>query len=186
MLVETEFRKLEKFHAAYFRGTNYFDGDGAQNYLVFQPEYKYFEKYSVTGSGDYVTLWKSKGLSNEKVTVDKITAIARPKLKYYNARIDVKLEESLLRQNNATYNHWPIVNIYITYKISSTDNSNIVLENCLFGALKISNTTALDTGKYEYSGYGICFDSSGSCTHPDGVMGNFLWSKYDWFKTCFK
>ena len=167
MLVETEFRKLEKFHAAYFRGTNYFDGDGAQNYLVFQPEYKYFEKYSVTGSGDYVTLWKSKGLSNEKISIDKTTAIVHPKLEYYNARIDVKLEESLLRQNNATYNHWPILNIYIVYKISGIHNSNIVLENFLFGAIKISNTAALDTDKYEYSGYSIFFESSGSYTHPD-------------------
>ena len=29
--------------ASYFRGKNYFDGDGAQNYLVFQGVYKYFE-----------------------------------------------------------------------------------------------------------------------------------------------
>ena len=28
---------LEKFDAAYFRGKNYFEGDGTQNYLVFQP-----------------------------------------------------------------------------------------------------------------------------------------------------
>ena len=37
-------KKLEKFDAAYFRGKNYFDGDGTQNYLVFQPAYKYFGK----------------------------------------------------------------------------------------------------------------------------------------------
>ena len=70
-----------------------------------------------------------------------------PKSEHYNARIDVKFEGSLLRQNNATYNHGPIVNIYIVYKISITDNSSIVLENCLFGAIKISNTIALDTDK---------------------------------------
>ena len=37
LLVETEPKKLEKFDAAYFRGKNCFDGDGTQNYLVFQP-----------------------------------------------------------------------------------------------------------------------------------------------------
>ena len=44
LLVETELKKLEKFDAAYFRGKKYFDGDGNQNYLVFQPVYKYFER----------------------------------------------------------------------------------------------------------------------------------------------
>ena len=35
LLVETELKLLEKFGAAYFRGKNYFDDDGTQNYLVF-------------------------------------------------------------------------------------------------------------------------------------------------------
>ena len=37
ILVENELKKLEKFDAAYFRGKNYFEEDGTQNYLVFQP-----------------------------------------------------------------------------------------------------------------------------------------------------
>ena len=43
LLVESEFKKLEKFDASYFRGKHYFDGDGARNYLVFQPMYEYFK-----------------------------------------------------------------------------------------------------------------------------------------------
>ena len=35
LLVESELKKLEIFGATYFRGKNYFDGDGTQNYLVF-------------------------------------------------------------------------------------------------------------------------------------------------------
>ena len=55
LLVENELKKLEKFDAAYFRGKNYFDGnDGTQNYLVFQPMYKYF-KTSVKGSTTYIS-----------------------------------------------------------------------------------------------------------------------------------
>ena len=42
-----------KFDAAYFRGKNYFEEDGTQNCLVFQPVYKYFEK-----TGDKVSSWK--------------------------------------------------------------------------------------------------------------------------------
>ena len=43
MFVEAEFKILEKFDAAYFRGTHFFNGDGTQNYLVFQLVYKFFE-----------------------------------------------------------------------------------------------------------------------------------------------
>ena len=61
LLVKTEFKKFKKIDGAYFRGKNYFDSYGNQNYLVFQPLYKYFE-----GVGNDIYLWKSKGLSNEK------------------------------------------------------------------------------------------------------------------------
>ena len=44
LLVENELKKVEKFDAAYFRGKNHFEEDRTQNYLVFQPVYKYFEK----------------------------------------------------------------------------------------------------------------------------------------------
>ena len=47
----------------------------------------------------------------------------------------------------------PIVNIYIVYKTSpKTINSNFVFKNCLFGAIKIANTTNSDTDKWQYSG----------------------------------
>ena len=62
LLVENELKDLEKIDAAYFRGKNYFEEDGTQNYLVFQAVYKYFER-----TGDKVSSWKSKGLSDEKI-----------------------------------------------------------------------------------------------------------------------
>ena len=54
--------------ASYFRGKNYLDEDGTQNYLVFQRVYKYFEDVdaSKTIIKFYANSWKSKGLSNEK------------------------------------------------------------------------------------------------------------------------
>ena len=36
VFVENELKKLNNFDVAYFSGKNYFDGDGTQNYLVFQ------------------------------------------------------------------------------------------------------------------------------------------------------
>ena len=35
LLLEIELKKLQKFDAAYFRGKNYFNNDGTQNYLAF-------------------------------------------------------------------------------------------------------------------------------------------------------
>ena len=50
--------------ASYVRGKNYFDSDdGTQNYLVFQPMYKYF-KTCAKSSNTYVSSSESKGLSN--------------------------------------------------------------------------------------------------------------------------
>ena len=70
--IENELKKLQKFDAAYFRGKNYFDGnDGAQNYLVFQGVYKYFEDVdaSITIIKFHANSWISKGLSDEKISL---------------------------------------------------------------------------------------------------------------------
>ena len=48
LLLETEFKKLEKFDVGYFRGKNCFDGNGTQNYLVFQPVCRYFKTITET------------------------------------------------------------------------------------------------------------------------------------------
>ena len=54
LLVENE---LKLFDSSYFRGKNYFENDGTQNYLVFQPMYKYFE---ITPTTNTILSWKSK------------------------------------------------------------------------------------------------------------------------------
>ena len=60
LLVENELNKLKTFDSSYFIGKSHFEGDGVQNYLVFQPLNKYFKVITKT---DYVSSWKSKGLS---------------------------------------------------------------------------------------------------------------------------
>ena len=89
---------------------------------------------------------------------------------YDNSRIKVRFNGDLLRQNQVTYNHRPIVNIYIVYETTlDTKTSNITLENCLSGAIKITKNSDVD--KYKYSGYGTGFDSRGSFPHPSGENG---------------
>ena len=166
MLVESELKKLEKFDPAYFRGKNYFEEDGTQNCLVFRSVYKYFEK-----AGDKVSSWKSKGLSDEKIiSTTTSTDKSATKTIYDNASIKIKFSGDLLRQDQVTYNHGPVVNIHIVYETTSdTKTSNIALENCLFGAVKL--TKNVDVDKCKYSGYGIGFDSRGGFSHPSGGDG---------------
>ena len=57
-----------------------------------------------------------KGLSDEKI-IFTVTSTDKSAMKtiYDNARIKVRFNGDLLRQNQVTYNHGPIVNIYIVY-----------------------------------------------------------------------
>ena len=62
--IENELKKVKTFDSIYFIGKSHFEEDGTQNYLVFQPLNKYFKVISNT---DYVSSWKSKGLSVETI-----------------------------------------------------------------------------------------------------------------------
>ena len=53
--------------------------------------------------------------------------------------------------------------------LPTTKDSSVTLQNCLFGAVKLTKNTDID--KYKYSGYGIGFYSRGSFTHPSGGYG---------------
>ena len=91
-------------------------------------------------------------------------------LVYDNARIKLSFIGYLLKQDKVTYNHGSIINIYIVYRLTPYVNtSGITLENCLFGAVKLTKNA--DSDKYKYSGYGIGFDSRGSFSHSSGGYG---------------
>ena len=160
--------------ASYFRGKNYFGDAGMQNYFVFQPMYKYFQrKIDSTDNNVYVHYWQSKGLSlsNGKINSPGTSSSndQAPILEYGGVGIRLKFKGDSLRQNKVTCNHGKIVNIYIVYEISSTftSQSSFNLKNSLFGAVKIAKSA--DISKYKYSGYGIGFDSKGSLLHADGT-----------------
>ena len=142
--------------------------------------YKYFEK-----TRDKVSLWKSKGLSDEKI-ISTATSTDKSDTKTVcdNARIKIKLNGDLLRQNQITYKHEPVVNIYIVYETTpDTKTSNIALENCLFGTVKLIKNDDVD--KYKYSGYGIGFDSRGRFSHPNGGDDkNIIIFGADWAVLC--
>ena len=135
--------------------------------------YKYFKTF-VKGSSTYIYSWETKGLSNEKINSITTTNYNQaPKPVYNNARIKLHFNTHLLKQDRVAYNHGPIVNNYIVYKLDIIINdSGVTLENCLLGAVKLTKNADID--KYKYSGYGIGFDSKGSFSHPSGGMAKML------------
>ena len=59
-----------------------------------------------------------------------------------------------------------VINIYIVYKLDPTASSRgttFTIQNALFGAMQITKNT--DTSKYDYKGYGICFDERSEFGH---------------------
>ena len=160
LLVENEWNKLKTFDSSYFTGKSHFEEDCTQNYLVFQPMYRYFK----TGSSYHISSWTSKGLPNESITpFSASNNFLTPSLNYLGNKIRVKFSGSCLKQDKVTYTHGKIVNIYIAYEINKKDITIIsdpTLENCLFAAVTLTKYANID--KYGYSGYGIGFDRKGS------------------------
>ena len=98
-----------------------------------------------------------------------------PYLSYYDAnRIRVKFDGGCLKQNQGTLLYGGIVNVYTDYEI--TDSFNVssypTLENCLFGAVKLTENA--DIGKYGYSGYEIGFDRHWSFSFGNVVGKNVI------------
>ena len=147
--------------------------DGVQNYLLFQPIIRYFKVITNT---DYISLWKSKGLSTETIkpptTSDNSIA---PKLNYYGNKVRVKFTGSCLKQPKISYTHEKVVNTYIIYELgaSTSHDNDPTLKICLFGAVTLAKNANVD--KYKNSGYGIGFDRRSSFSFPSsGFVQNLL------------
>ena len=90
--------------------------------------YKYLKKISNTYN---ISEWKSKGLSDEVIKPPN-NSLA-PELGYDNKRMYLEFNRGYLKQDQITYSHGKIVNIYIVYYLKSflNYNANFTLENCL-------------------------------------------------------
>ena len=120
---------------------------------------------------DYVSSWKSKGLSAESIkprtTSDNSLT---PALNYYGTKSRVKFTGSCLKQPKVSYTHGKVVNIYIVYElgVSSSHNNDLRLKNCLFGAVTLTKNADID--KYGYSGYGIGFYRRSIFSFPEKLI----------------
>ena len=117
--------KLKTFDSSFFIDKSHFEEDGTQNYLVFQPTIRFFKVNMITNT-DYVSSWKSKGLSAETIkspTTSDNSLI--PELNYYGTKTRVKFTGSCLKQPKILHTYKTIVSIYIVYELgasSSHDN----------------------------------------------------------------
>ena len=130
-------KEFSKGSLLLFWGNMMFDSEGgSQVYLIFQPVYRYFKTVTNT---NYISLWKSKGLSAESIkpptTSDNILT---PQLSYYGFNIRVKLTGSCLKQSKITYTHKKVVTIYIVYELraSSSNFDDPALKSCLLGLIE--------------------------------------------------
>ena len=77
-------------------------------------------------------------------------------------------QNNILTSNNGHVVNKDVVNIYIVYKLDpialSRDSlSTFNIQNALFGAMQITKNA--NTSKYNYKGYGRCFDESEQFSH---------------------
>ena len=161
------FLKKKLFNSSYFIGKSHVEEDVTQNYLVFQPMYRYFKMIAGVGNGSYIYYWKSKWSSDEKINSIKTSNHSiTPNLSYYGTKTRAEFNGRCLKQDKVTFNHGKVVKTYIVFETSKNINiSNyLTLENCLFGAVILTKNVDID--KCKYSGFGIEFDRHGSFSFP--------------------
>ena len=120
---------------------------------------------------DYISSWKSKGLSAESIKPPTTSGNSlTPKLNYYGNKVRVKFTGSCLKQPNISYSHEKVVNIYIVYELgaSTSHNNDPTLKNCLFGAGTLTKNADIDECKYP--GHGIRFDRRLSFSFPSDTL----------------
>ena len=91
--------------------------------------------------------WESKGLSKEFIEPPRSNNnILSPVVENIAIKENVKFNGSCLIQKQMKYAPKTIVNIYIVYKITKNNpiSNYPALENCLFGAAKLTKNPDID------------------------------------------
>ena len=88
---KNELNKLKTFDLSYFIDKSYFEEDGTQNYLVFQPLNKSFKLITNKLS---ILSWQSKRLSTENI--DPPTTSLSSSINYVGNKIRVKFTGSCI------------------------------------------------------------------------------------------
>ena len=122
-----------------------------------------------------ISTWKSTGifnhLGNSNMNAVGDSKSVLPELKN-DGKMHVSLSVNHFQQNKVIIpNNNNVINIYCVYKIdpiASTRDDTFTVQNTLFSTMEITKNA--DTSKYNYKGYGICFDEGG--TFSKGNINN--------------
>ena len=136
-----------------------------QSYLVYECKIDSFNfdnkkklKWKSTGIFNYSDYYSMKGIEDTKKELARLKD---------NEETYVYLQGSHFQQNNVIIpNNINVINIYVVCKldpIASVRDTTFTIQNALFGAMQITKNA--DTSKYDYKGYGICFDESEQFIH---------------------
>ena len=123
--------------------------------------------FSFKNTSGKINSWKSTGINNytkkSNMNAVSVATTSLPPL-IGNGRMSVTLEGAYFKQTQSVLpNNDNIINIYIIYlidPISSSRNTDYIVQNALFGGVKITKN-ATDTSKHKYEGYEICFVEGG-------------------------
>ena len=121
-------------------------------------------------TGNKISTWKSTGIfnysSDSNMNVVGDSGEDLPDIKN-DGRMYVYLSGNHFQQNKVIIpNNDNVINIYCVYEIqpvSFSRDTTFTIQNALFGAMDITKNT--DTSKYNYKGYGICFNEGGTFSH---------------------
>ena len=141
-----------------------------QSYLVYDCKMCCFNF-----SSEKISVWKSTGifnyLDNSNINAVGDSKNNLPALKY-DGRMYVYLGSNYFEQNKViTPNNNNVINTYCVYELqpmTPSRDDTFTIQNVLFGAMQITKNS--DTSKYNYKGYGICFDEGG--TFSKGNINN--------------
>ena len=136
-----------------------------QSYLVYNCKISSFGF-----AANRISAWKSAGIfnyfSNSNMNAVGDTGGNKPDLKI-DGRMRVYLSGNYFKQDKTRIpNNSNAINIYIVGKldrIASSRDTTFTIQNALFGAMQITKNA--DTSKYDYKGYGVCFDERSEFDH---------------------
>ena len=142
--------------------------------FFFYMDQSYLEYDCKMGSFNFtagkISTWKSTGIfnyyGNSNMNAVGDTSRNLPNLKN-DGRMHVYLSGNHFKQNKAIIpNNDNVINIYCVYQIepiASNRDDTVTIQNALFGSSQITKNA--DTSKYNYKGYGICFDKRSQFGH---------------------
>ena len=142
--------------------------------LFFYMDQRYLVYNCKMGSFRYaanrISAWKSAGIfnyfDNSSLNAVGDTSVNSPDLKN-DGRMYVYLSDNYFKQDRTRIpNNNNAINIYCVYKldpIASSRDTTFTIQNASFEAIQITKNA--NTPKYNYKGYGICFDEGGAFGH---------------------